>query len=253
MMAGGAAGCQTSGPSATAAQLRAAVTGLLGFAASREQELLAAPDAVAAGSPQCWAAVPLIAHTAEFRQQQVQRLTAIGAGVRPPDFSEIDHRSEQVYRSYSDQLEAVAEASLAATSALVSAFAATRDEDLLDPSRNQWLRGRMLWLQVIVRGFWHPCGHIGGYYLDRGQHDRAVGVAAQAVAAAADLNAPGPARGMAYYNLACAHARAGQQEAAVAAIADAIRLNPELRANAGRDDDLAELRGSGRLADVLRA
>jgi tetratricopeptide (TPR) repeat protein len=252
MMGDGAAGCPTSDPSEAVARLRTAVAGLLGFAGSQEQDLLAARDTAAGGGPQCWSAVPLIAHITEFKQQQVQRLAAIGAGIRPPDFGEIDHRSEEVYRGYSDQLDAVAEASLAATSALVSAFAATCDEDLLDPSRNQWLRGRMLWLQVIVRGFWHPCGHIGGYYLDRGQYDRAVGVAAQTVAAAADLDAPGPARGMAYYNLACANARAGQQDAAVAAIADAIRLNPDLRANAGRDGDLAVLRASGRLAEVLR-
>jgi tetratricopeptide (TPR) repeat protein len=250
-MIAGPAGSATSSPPPVA-QLRAAVTGLLEFAASHEQDLLASLDAAEDGGPQCWAAVPLIAHNAEFRQQQVQRLEAIGAGVKPPDFAEIDHRSEEVYLHYSAQPDAVREASLAATGALVRAFAATCDDDLLDPSRNQWLRGRMLWLQVVVRGFWHPCGHLAGYYLDHGQHDRAISMATQAVAAAADLDAPGMARGMACYNLACANARAGQQEAAIAAIAEAIRFNPDLRANAGRDGDLAAVRASGRLAGMLR-
>jgi|HubBroStandDraft_5_1064220.scaffolds.fasta_scaffold17139_4 hypothetical protein len=245
-------GSAPSSPSPAVAQLRAAVSGLLSFAASQEQDLIAALDPAEDGSPQCWAAVPLTAHIAQFKHQQVQRLEAIGAGVKPADFGEIDHRSEEVYRSYCGQLEAVTEASLTATGALARAFAATGDDDLLDPARNQWLRGRMLWLQVIVRGFWHPCGHLAGYYLDHGQHDRAISMAALAVAAAADLDAPGPARGMASYNLACAQARAGQLEAAVAAVAEAICLNPDLRANASRDGDLAVLRASGRLAEMLR-
>lgn len=50
---------------------------------------------------------------------------------------------------------------------------------------------------------------------------------------------------MASYNLACAHARAGHQEQASAALGDAIRLNPDVRANASRDPDLAVLRDAG--------
>jgi hypothetical protein len=64
-------------------------------------------------------------------------------------------------------------------------------------------------------------------------------MADHAVASASYLGAPDRARGMASCNLACAPARAGQPEQATAALSDAIVLNPDLRANASRDPDLA--------------
>jgi hypothetical protein len=52
----------------------------------------------------------------------------------------------------------VAAASSETAQALIAGLGATPDEDLLDAARHPWLRGRQLWLQVIVRGFWHPAG-----------------------------------------------------------------------------------------------
>jgi hypothetical protein len=58
---------------------------------------------------------------------------------------------------------------------------------------------------------------------------------------------------MACYNLACANARAGMEADALSILDMAIRLNPELRANAVRDADFAALRSQGRLGGVLGA
>lgn len=74
-------------------RLRAAVTGLIGLAATAEQELMAWPERAASGSAQHWAALPVIAHNTEFRRQQVQRLRAIRTGDAPPEFAEVDHAS----------------------------------------------------------------------------------------------------------------------------------------------------------------
>jgi hypothetical protein len=52
---------------------------------------------------------------------------------------------------------------------------------------------------------------------------------------------------MAAYNLACACAGAGQLDSATAALRAALTLNPDLRANAARDPDLADVHGSARL------
>jgi hypothetical protein len=233
--------------------VRAAVTGLLGFAAAQEQALLAGLGAAETGSAASWAAAPLVAHSTEFRQQQVQRLAAISDGEVPPEFGEIDHGSPEVYAGYASQSAAeVAAASWRVTGALIAGLRAITDDDLMDPARNPWLRGRQLWLQIIVRGFWHPSGHLGDYYLAHGQPDRAVDLAVRAVATAAGLGAPDPARGMASYNLACAQARAGRADEALAALADAITRNPDVRANAERDPDLTALREAGQLAAVLR-
>jgi hypothetical protein len=234
-------------------QLRTVIIGLLGFAAVEEELLLARAGLAAgeAGSPSCWAAVPLVAHNTEFKRQQVQRLDAIRGGQAPPEFTEIDHASDEVYRSYSQGRHAeVTRDSREVTAALIDGLSAISDDDLLDPSRHPWLKGRQLALQLIVRGFWHPTGHLGEYYICHDQPERAASLQAQAVSVARYLRAPDAARGMAHFNLACAQAQSQLPDDAVGSLREAIELNPDLRANASRDADLAGLRASGRL-DLL--
>jgi hypothetical protein len=113
------------------------------------------------------------------------------------------------------------------------------------------LTGRKLWLQIVVRGFWHPTGHLGEYYLSHSQPERAVALQEQAVAVSAYVGAPDAARAMAFCNLACAATRAGRPEQAVKAVDGAVSLNPALRANASRDADLERLREDGRLDALL--
>jgi hypothetical protein len=238
--------------------LRTVITGLLGFAAAEEEMLLTASAATEighgdAGGPHRWAAVPLLAHITEFKFQQSERVRAILSGQTPPEFGDIDHASPDVYAAYASRAcdDVVADIR-GTTTSLLDGMRALSDEDLLDPSRHPWLRGRMLWLQIIVRGFWHPTGHIADYYLRHGQPGRAVALQAHAVATAAYLDAPDPATGMAYYGLACAQAVAGLADSAAVSLTAAVERNPDLRANADRDPDLAALRDSGRLDVIVR-
>jgi hypothetical protein len=234
------------------APLRTLVTGLIAYAAADEEMLLAAADVADPGDERRWAAAPTVAHNTEFKAQQAERITAVLAGGAPPDFGEIDHRSPAVYRRYAAvSRAAVAEQSRRVAASLVDGVAALADDDLLDPSRHRWLNGRALWLQIIVRGFWHPTGHVADYYLRHGQPDRAVALQQHAVASVRYLDGPAPVTGMATYSLACAQAVAGDAEGAAQTLAEAIALNPDVRANADRDPDLESLRGSGRLTVIL--
>jgi hypothetical protein len=238
------------------ASLRAAVVGLIGFAAAEEQMLLVAASAHPAegrpGSAGRWAAAPLVAHNTEFKHHQVLRLTAIGAGQAAPTFAAVDHASPEVYARYCEQRPSdVAAASGRTSQDLIAAVNATADADLVGAAGSPQVAGRQLWLQVVVRGFWHPCGHLGDYYLARGQAGRAVALAAQGVAWARYLGAPDPALGMACYNLACAQAQAGRPDEAARTVDEAIALNPALVANVSSDPDLAALRASGRLDQLL--
>ena len=233
-------------------ELRSAIIGLLGFAAAEEQLLLTASPPGEAGSARNWAALPIVAHNTEFRAQQVARLQAIASGQAPEDFAEVDHSSDPLYQRYAARPAGqVASESWRIAGQLIDGVAAVSADDLLDPSRNPWLRGRQLWLQIVVRGFWHPTGHLADYYLAHGQPDRAVAMAAQGLATASYLHAPDMARGMAGYNLACAQAKAGQLDDAAAAVRAAVALNPDLRAKANGEPDLAMLRDSGRLDSAL--
>lgn len=219
--------------------MRTAITGLLSLAAAEEQ-LLLLEDGSTGGTPDNWAAVPLVAHNTAFKSQQSKRLSALLTGTVPPAYGEIDHRSPSLYAEYSAQpAAAVLADSRRVTVELTDSLWAVSDEDLTDPSRHAWLNGRMLWLQLVVRGFWHPLGHLGDYHLDHGRPERAIALQEHALATARYLAIPAPAEGMAAYNLACALARAGRVADAKDTLADAISLNPDLSANAGRDPDLA--------------
>jgi len=236
----------------TTRQLRVAINALIGLAATEEEMLLAGVTDVETGSPDCWTAPPVVAHNAEFRQQQVIRLQAVDHGQTPPEFAEIDHRSPQTYQRY--RAVTAPEALMAArqsVTGLIDGLRAVSDEDLSDSSRHAWLRGRQLWLQVVVRGFWHPTGHVGDYYLAHGQPARCLALHQNALATARYLRAPGPALGMAAYSLACAQAQVGAAEDAVQMLKEALALNLDLRANARRDPDLAGLRDTGHLDPLL--
>ena len=164
----------TVGDTATddTAALRSALAGLLSFAAAEELTLLAETALRAGsdqGSPDNWAAVPLVAHNNQFKGQQAERLVAIAAGQVPAVYSEVDHSSASVYRGYSAQASADVRAECRRVSEdLIDRTWALPHEDLLEPARHPWLNGRMLWLQIGVRGFWHATGHLGDYYLAHG-------------------------------------------------------------------------------------
>ena len=237
-------------------ELRRSVTGLLSLAAASEQALLAAVRfcglSSSVGDAGSWAAVPVVAHNNHFKDQQAERLRAVLAGRVPPSFGEIDHSSASVYGEYRAQpFSRVLGDCRLVTAELMDATWALSDEDLLDPARHPWLRGRMLWLQIVVRGFWHPTGHVGDYYLGHGQAARAVELHAHAVATARYLGAPSAAVGMALYSLGCAQARVGRPDEAASSLAAAIAANPDLRANASRDPDLEALRSEGLIDGLL--
>lgn len=135
--------------------------------------------------------------------------------------------------------------------ALIDETLRCSDGDLLDPSRHRWLRGRQLWLQIIVRGFWHPAGHIGDYYAQHGRPDRALALHARALDTAEYLGAPAMALGMAHYSLACTQAVMGQPDEAVRSLRLAMARNPDLSDHASTEPDLATLREAGRLTGLL--
>jgi len=232
--------------------LRSAIAGLIGFAASQEQVLLAACPADWPGTPVLWAAAPLVAHNTEFKAQQVQRLQAIALGLVPEEFAEVDHASGQLYAAYAAKpADQVAADSNRVSGELIAGLAGASSDDLLDPSRNPWLNGRHLWLQIVVRGFWHPTGHLADYYLARSQPERAVALAAHGLATADYLRAPDEARGMAAYNVACAQAKASLLDEAADSVRQTLSLNPGLRGKIGTEPDLAALRDGGHLASML--
>lgn len=237
----------------SAQRLRTILTGLIFFAGAEEAMLLTdVADDEDTGDADSWAALPTIAHTSEFRDEQVCRLRAIREGSPPPEFPRVEHDSPDSYRRFAERdAESVWAGSRTTNATLIDETRRCSDEDLLDPSRNPWLKGRQLWLQIIVRGFWHPTGHLGDYYLQHGCPERALALHAHALSTADYLGAPPMALGMAHYSLACTQATLGQAVQAVGSLERAVACNRDLRDHARSEPDLAELREAGRLTAVL--
>ncbi|MGD0194902.1 MAG: hypothetical protein ABSC35_08595, partial [Candidatus Dormibacteria bacterium] len=156
--------------------LKTAMVGLIRRAAMEDELLLISTsghDHV--GDAQHWAPAPTVAHNTQFKREQVARLEAVLRRETPPEFAAVDHASEATYGAFATLSHAlVAETSRRTTDDLVDALLHLHDDDLIDPSRHEWLRGRPLWLQVIVRGFWHPLGHVGDWYVANGMTERGV-------------------------------------------------------------------------------
>src|SRR5258707_12101758 len=130
----------------SARQLKSAIVGLLGFAATEEQVLLAGSPAEETGSPQHWAALPVVAHNTEFKAQKVQRLLAIRLNRVPEDFTEVDHASSQVYLGYAAQPpDRVAAESNRGTGDLIEGLRTVSAADFVARSRSPGLKGRRLW------------------------------------------------------------------------------------------------------------
>ena len=180
------------------------------------------------------------------------RLRAIREGKTPQTFADFDHRSAATYERYATRVSGqVVSEQRRVTAAFVDEIAQTSDDDLVDPTRNPWLRGRQLWLQIVVRGFWHPLGHVGEYYLEHAQTDRALALHTHAVATARYLDAPPQACGMALYSLACVEARLGLLDRAAGNVWSAVELNSDLREKAATDSDLVSLRSAEALGALV--
>jgi hypothetical protein len=233
--------------------LRTAIVGLIRHAAVEDELLLLSQsDRDDIGSAQRWAPMPTVAHNTHFKREQVTRLEAVLRHEAPPDFAVIDHSCDQTYRAYADTSPAlVATESRRATDDLVDTLLLVPGAELIDPSTHEWLRGRPLWLQIVVRGFWHPLGHAGDWYIANDMLERGVALRQQAVAVAEYLHAPGESRGMAWYSLACTSAAIGTTDEAVVALERAAALNHDLRARAATEPDLESLLGDQRVAALI--
>jgi hypothetical protein len=81
-----------------------------------------------------------------------------------------------------------------------------------------------LWAQILVRGFWHPSAHLHQHLAERGHFERVVELQRRFYDRATEAGIPDVPGGrpFAVYNLACAHALAGQDGPAL----ERLRGNP---------------------------
>jgi hypothetical protein len=222
---------------------------LLGYVQGCERALLFDPQqplvSQSGGNPSRWSAPALMAHNADFRREQLERLRAVAAGVEPPEFPAVNHADPAMLACLEGRhREEIGSDLETITPALVEALTALDDEILTDGSRFPWMRGRALWAQILVRGAWHPLGHLTPYLVAEGRAGDALSLVRGVIGTAEALGVPAAPGGvaMAVYVLAATHALAGDREEALARLARVLAADPALARNATRDPDFDLLR-----------
>jgi len=210
---------------------------------AHEQEIafidrLSEAERAAAGAADNWSAKDIIAHLATWKGRLLDRLQ--GA---PRDERSDDDINAEIYAAHHAQswpeVRALAEAAYQRTREYVRATAIeelTREETLPDGS------SRVAWMAIMAENASHAMAHLWDYHLHRGQPERAITLQEATAAQLRELDDPAvTAYGV--YNLACVYARAGRIQDAIRALAEALRLRPQLTEWSKEDLDLDALRG----------
>jgi tetratricopeptide (TPR) repeat protein len=227
------------------ADLKTRLIQLLDLGRSLQQEFIADLDPAArsaAGTWENWAVKDELAHTIAWQLNSLARIAALQHAEPVPDFSDYQSINRSIYDTNRDRTlaEIVAEADRAYADFVALVHSASEDE-LTYPLNFLGKETSTLQAEIISNGLEHPVLHYTDYYRRQGDLPRAMQIYEASVAAVADW----PEQyGLARYNLACFYALNGQEDQAIAALGEALRLRPDLVEWSKQDTDLVALRDS---------
>jgi hypothetical protein len=207
-------------------------------------EALSPAERAAEGGPADWSPKDLVAHMADWRLQKAGDLASLARGEEPPDGPELDAANEIIYHKHrAKPWNEILEFSADSWAALETALHRVTEDLLAAPSPMPSMQGRPNWRMVTVDVAIHPVTHLAGYLVRHGRLDDATRWEEENAAGLEGLDPSPPWHGTIRYNLACHYALRGQGSKAVAALSDALRLNPDLTEWSKQDSDLDSLRG----------
>lgn len=216
---------------------------LLDLGRSFQQQFLADLDPAtrtATGTWENWSVKDELAHTIAWQSNALARIAALRDGEPVPDFSDYHTINRSIYNTNHDRTlaEIVAEGDRAYND-FVALVHASSEDDLTYPLSFPGKESSTLQAEIISNGLEHPVLHYADYYQRHGDLSKAIQMYEASVTAVADW----PEQyGEARYNLACFYALNGQAERAIAALAEALRLRPDLVEWSKQDTDLVSLR-----------
>jgi tetratricopeptide (TPR) repeat protein len=226
--------------------VKAKLIGLLETAHREERTYigkLTEAERCSAGAADSWSPKDTVGHLAEWKKRMAERLQATAEGKTPPRFEDTDKENAAIFRQYHAMgWEEVIQASERAHSALLQQLQALTEADLFDPNRLAWQPGQPLWRGIAGSGYSHPISHLAQLYIQRGETDYATQIQEETARLVSQLDDSQSWQGVTVYNLACHYALAGQTDKAVAKLAEALRLNPELTEWSKQDTDLVSIR-----------
>ncbi|MEO7002840.1 MAG: rhodanese-like domain-containing protein [Ktedonobacterales bacterium] len=232
----------------TAPSMRSAVLALLQSVRQEEQNWLAGlsdADRSAVGTAASWSPKDMLAHMAAWRLRHAEKLAQAMRGETPPQWTDMNLVNQINAGQYAaDSSRSWPEAETLAEQAyltLLTQVESMSDAELSEPQRYPWQRNEPLWGETLGNGVWHPVTHLTEFYRDHGDIARAAAIHTRLIERMRAVGLPDSDLGNSNYNLACLYALAEQSAPAIAALGEALRLNPDLTKWSRNDSDLASL------------
>ena len=216
---------------------------LLDLGCSFQQQFLTDLDPAtrgAKGTWENWSVKDELAHTIAWQLNSLARIAALQHAEPVPDFSDYHTINRSIYNTNHDRklADIVADGDRAYAD-FVALVRSSSEDDLTYPLSFSGKESSTLQAEIISNGLEHPVLHYTDYYRRHGDLPKAMQIYEASVAAVADW----PEHyGVARYNLACFYALNGQEDQAIAALAEALRLRPDLVEWSKQDADLTSLR-----------
>ena len=208
---------------------------------------LSAEQRAAVGAMDCWSAKDVVAHLTEWVAQLAHDLELAAqpeaSRAIPPNYDNIDQANAEIYARHQGLSweEILSETESSFTAIRKIAQAATELE-LDDPRRIPWREGRPLWRMLVGTAVEHPILHLGYYHIGNENIAEAARLQEISVSRLLEMDDAPAWRGAQVYNLACIQSLSGQKEKALANLAVAFRLSPDLIEWSKQDADLVSLR-----------
>lgn len=205
---------------------------------------LSPEDRAARGELHAWSPKDHVAHNNFWRQEVVRRLRAALDGGDLPDTEDEQALNDRVFQEQREtpweELVAETERLRAESAALIQRLS---PDDLSQRGRFPWLQGGSLETVIFVNWYDHPAEHWADVYLSRSEIERALELRQVATTTAREFFAPDLTMySYTMYKLGSLYALNGRPEQALAAIREALSVNPALVKWIQQDSDLDPLR-----------
>ena len=194
------------------------------------------------GSLDSWAIKDVIVHNSTWKVIMSERFIASMSGSNPRSYDDYDAENEKIYQRHrEDNWESVARFQEEAYRQLVEQVELAAEDDLVDPDRFAWLKGRSLLKQTFHNGYFHPLWHLALLIIERGEGERGFQMMEEVTRISLTLDESPSWQGQSLYNLACFYVLSGEKDKSLENLSQAFTLSPDMIEWSKEDSDLASL------------
>lgn len=195
------------------------------------------------GTPEKWSSKDVFAHIAYWNGKMADTLETASRDEKPEPFGDLDELNAKAFElnevlRWSKVLQRLSNAS----ESLVAAIEQLPDEDLTEPERFPWQRGRPLWRSVVYVTYYHTMRHLAELYVDRGDGDFSQKLQEHAAMLQEQLDDSPGWQASVHYNLACYYSITGERSKAIQSLETAFKLSPDLIAWSKNDSEIDPIR-----------